>query len=357
MQKKTVTIGGFLIGEDQPVRIAAEISTYFGKDINIAKEYIDVAKEAGCEFLKGEILHDLSIIHDAAMTHAYMTDSGSKVENYRALLARKQVPLKEYEKLFGYARGIGMPVIASVYDIKGVDFLVSIGAAAAKIASQNIVHRPLIEHCAKSGLPLIMDTGDALLHEIAAAVQWAEDNGVNGLVLNHRPDGNPCPAERHDMRILKTLSDTFGWPVGFSCHYDGDEMIYMAIGMGACIIEKPLYHKKERDDQDTMFTLTYGEFRKMVKKVRNCSAALGNCLRKQALPEKLACRPCVVPAKDIPEGIPFSLDNIVFAWPLKGIMASFWKEIEGAIPVRDLKKGIPIQWGDIKKEIREKGKK
>ena len=347
MKQKTVKIGGIEVAEQYPVRISAEISTYFGKDIGIAKEYIDIAKEVGCEFLKGEILHDLSIIHDDTMPHKYMTDDGAKTENYRSLLARKQVSLKDYEKIFKYAQDKGMPIVASVYDMKGLDFLVSIGAAAAKVASQNLVNRPLIEHCAKSGLPLIMDTGDALLHEIAAAVQWAEDKSVKGIVLHHRPDGNPCPAEKHDMRILKTLSDVFGWPVGLSCHYDGDEMIYLAIGMGARVIEKPLYHKKERDDQDTMFAMTYDQFKEMVKKVRNCSAALGSSMRRSALPEKLQCRPCLVPKEDIATGTPLSLDNVIFAWPMKGICASLWNEAEGLVALKDLKKDKPIQWADL----------
>lgn len=349
MHQKNVEIGGVLIGGDYPVRISAEIGTYFGKDIGIAKKYIDIAIETGCEFLKGEILHDLSIIHDDTMPHTYMTDFGPKTENYRALLGRKQVSLKDYEKIFHYAQDKGMPVIASVYDVRGVDFLVSVGAAAAKIASQNITHRPLIEYCAKSGLPLIMDTGNARLSEIAAAVQWAQDNGVKSIVLNHRPDGNPCPAAKHNMRILVTLAKVFGWPVGLSCHYDGDEMIYLAIGMGARLIEKPLYHKSQRDDQDTMFTLTFDAFKEMVVKVRNCSLALGSYSRYELIPGQLECRPCLVARENIPVGAALDSDSVIFAWPMKGIAASFWNEVKGLVARRDLEKGKPIQWGDIKK--------
>lgn len=350
MKQKTVEIAGIKIGDEFPVSIAAEIGTYFGTDLERAKEYIDFAKEVGVDFLKTEIMHDLSIIHDATMTHTYNTDAGPKTENYLKLLARKRVSLEDYEKLFRYSMEKGLPVIASVYDMKGVDFLVSMKAAAAKIASQNNTNRPLIEHCAKSGLPLVMDTGNALFHEVANAVNWAEKSGVVGLVLNHRPDSSPCPASEHNMRIIQSHANAFGWPVGFSCHYEWDEMIYLAIGMGARLIEKPLYHQRFRDDQDTMFVLYYDDFKKMVRKVRNCSVALGDGVRRKQVPYQLDCRACLVASEDIQKGTALSLDNVIFAWPMRGIPAARWNEVVNLVATRDLKKGQPIKWGDIREQ-------
>jgi len=348
MECKIVDIAGIKIGGQYPVCVAAEIGTYFGTDLEIAKEYIEVAKEAGVEFLKTEILHSLSIIHDDCMVHNYSTDFGTKSENYRSLLTRKKLSLKEYEKLFRYAMDKKFPIIASVYDMKGLDFLVDMGAAAAKVASQNITNRPLIEHCAKSGLPLIMDTGNALLHEVAAAVYWAETCGVPGIVINHRPDGSPCPANKQNLCLIETYNKTFKWPVGLACHYDGDEMIYLAIGLGASFIEKPLYHKKVRDDQDTLFTMHYEAFKEMVKKVRNCSNALGDGIRKVHIAEQLEMRACIVASVDIKEGVPLSFNNVVFAWPMRGISAAYWHEVAGMCASKEIKKGNTISWGDIK---------
>lgn len=356
MQQRTVHIGHVAVGECFPVRIAAEIGTYFNKEMDIAQKYVDIAKELGCDFLKGEVLHDLSIIHDSGMPHTYQTDHGPKTENYRALLERKRLPLKSYEKIYRYAIAQGFPVIASVYDKVGVDFLVSIGASAVKVASQNITNRPLIEHCAQSGLPLIMDTGNAFHHEIAEAVYWAETAGVKGLILHHRPDGSPCPAEKHNMRILSKLQE-FSWPVGLSCHYDGDEMIYLAIGMGARLIEKPLYHKSERDDQDTMFTMTREAFSTMVRKVRNCSAALGKSERTELIPYQLECRYCIVADKPIGPGVVLTDQNVRFAWPMQGISAAFWNNVKGRVTVRAVAQGKPIQWEDLQGVYEKAGKK
>jgi len=347
MKIRTAEIAGVKIGDSYPVCIAAEIGTYFGTDLVLAKEYVDVAKEANVEFLKTEILHDLSVLWDSSMTHTYNTDFGHKTENYRDLLERKRVPLNEYEKLIEYCSDRGLPVIASVYDIKGVDFMVASGGASVKIASQNITNRPLIEHCAKSGLPVIMDTGNALLHEVAGAVKWAEDMGVQNLIINHRPDGSPCPADKQNLRLLQTYSNAFGWPVGLACHYDGDEMIYIAIALGASFIEKPLYHKKVKDDQDTPFVLYYDEFIKMVKKARNCYVALGDGIRQRQIPEQLECRACIVAAKDIKECEPLCLDNVTFAWPMKGIPAEDWNDVSRKVAAKDLQKGRPIGWDDI----------
>lgn len=347
MNHGVVDISGVKVGEGQPVRIAAEIGTYFGQDIVQAKEYVRVAKESGVEFLKTEILHDLSILWDADMMHTYKTDGGPVTENYRNLLARKLVGLKDYEKLISYAHDNGLPVIASVYDFKGVDFMAASGGAAVKVASQNITNRPLIEHCARSGLPFIMDTGNALIEEVAAAVRWAEGSGVNGIILNHRPDGSPCPANEHNMKLLESYADKFGWPVGLSCHYDGDEMIYLAIGMGASLIEKPLYHKKFRDDQDTMFVLHYDAFNDMVHKVRNCSDARGDGARHKHISNQLENRACVVAAKDIKRGQTINSGDVLFAWPMRGVPAEYWHKISGSVVARDIKINEPIKWDDV----------
>lgn len=344
---RNVKIGQHVIGQEQPVIVAAEIGTFFDHDMELARTYIDQVKNTGAHFLKTEILHDISVIHDNQLTHTYLTDNGTVVENYKALIQRKIVSLKEYEKLFAYARSIGLPIMASVYDFAGVDFLVSMKAEAVKIASPNIINKPLIEYCASKGFPLLFDTGNALLHEVASAVEWAENKGASGIILNHRPDGHPCPAREHHMRTIECYLESFNWPVGLSCHYDGDEMIYLAIGMGARFIEKPLFHKKKRDDQDTMFTMQMTEFKEMVRKVGNCYEALGKRYRKKQAEYGLLCRPCLVASKDIPQGETISTTNITFAFPMKGIVANLWEQVQGKKTNKPLQKGTPIQYIDL----------
>lgn len=344
---RTVEIGGVKIGDEHPVTVAAEIGSFFGQDIGLAKEYIDFAKSVGVDFLKTEILHDLSILHDKSMPITYKTDDGDKTENYYDMLKRKQISLKDYEKLITYSIDKGLPVIASVYDIKGIDFLKAVGGAATKIASQNVTNLPLIEHCAKVGLPMVMDAGNSLLHELAASISWAEQNEIKGIVINHRPDGHPCPPEGHHMRILQTYSQTFDWPVGLACHYPSDEMIYLAIGMGARFIEKPLYHQRHRDDVDTTYVLYYDDYREMVRNVRNCSAALGQRFRTKQSEFGLACRACLVSSENIKKGEKLSISNLDFAWPMTGIHTALWNDVKGKSVKRDLAKGEVIQFGDI----------
>ncbi len=351
MKAKTVILGGVPIGDEHPVRIAMEIGTYFDNDLDVAKEYIDFGKEVGVDFLKTEICHTSLVIHDPDFTITYNTDSGPKTESYQALFNRKKLAFADYEKLFAYSARKDLPVIASVYDMEGVDFLVSMKAAAAKVATQNNTNRPLIEYCAKKGLPLIIDTGNAFFNEIATSVFWAEAAGIKGIVLNHRPDGSPTPPEEHNMRIIRSHADAFGWPVGLSCHSNRDEMIYLSIGMGARLIEKPVYHKKKMDDIDTTFVLYYDYFREMVKKIRNCSNALGDGVRRKQVPYQLQCRPCIVALKAIRKGDTLSFKNVHFAWPMRGIQAQYWNDIDGFVAIRDIKEGEPLQWGDAVRNV------
>jgi sialic acid synthase SpsE len=344
---KTVYIGRVPVGDDHPVALAAETGTYFNQDIGLARDYLAKVVEAGVPLFKTEILHDPDVcLRASGLNITFNHATGKQVESYRALIERKIVPLADYAKLFAECRKVEIPFIASVYDFEGVDFFVKEGGAALKIARHNMAHLPLIEYCAKTGLPVIFDAGLVYLDELARAVRIAQAAGAP-VIINHHPGPNPTPAERQNLRVIQTWKQTFDVPVGLSCHYRGEEILYAAVGIGANLIEKGVVDDNTRVEQDVVSALNLSDLKGFHERLLNCSAALGARFPQIAEPRDLNTRKGLVAARDIAAGEKLTVESCGFAWPPLGVKSEDWSSVEGQTAARSLSAGEAITWKDV----------
>ncbi len=344
---KTVHIGKVPVGDDHPVALAAEIGTYFNQDIALARDYLAQVVDAGVPLFKTEILHNADVcLRASGLNITFNHATGKQVESYRALIERKTVPLADYAKLFAECRALGIPFIASVYDFSGVDFFVREGGAALKIARHNMAHLPLIEYCAKTGLPVIFDAGLVYLDELARAVRIAQSAGAP-VIINHHPGPNPTPAERQNLRVIQTWKQIFEVPVGISCHYRGDEILYTAVGLGANLIEKGVVDDNTRVEQDVVSALNLADVKAFNQKLLNCSAALGSRLPQIAEPRDLNTRKGLVAIRDIAAGDALTFENADFAWPPLGVKSEDWSLVAGKSAASAISAGDAIRWEDI----------
>lgn len=349
MMQTGFKIGGLGIGEDGPPLFLPDIGTFFNDDTGMAIELIDALADAGVSVLKGEVLHDASICLDDNTSTSYVDRDGSvRSERYRELIERKVVSLKAYEEMFKHAQGRGMDVVVSVYDRKGLDFSVDIGVAAVKVATSNIVHRPLIELMAQTGLPVLLDTGDSSLEEVDRAVAWARDAGASKMIVEHSPYPPPAPVTRHDLRFMVTLGGCLGLPFGLSDHHAGEEMLYAATALGACLLEKGVCPDNLRREQDVAHALPVSDVPRVMQACLTIHQALGQTVRPlaRARPKKLS-RMGLVAARNLVPGDHISLETVSFAFPVKGIAVEYWECVEGKTVTNRIGAAAPIDWSDV----------
>ncbi len=343
----TVHIGKVPVGDDHPVALMAEIGTFFNQDIALARDYLAKVADAGVPIFKTEILHDPDVcLRASGLNITFNHAAGKQVEPYRALIERKTVPLSGYAQLFAECRALGIPFVASVYDFEGIDFFVREGGAALKIARHNMAYLPLIEACAKTGLPVIFDAGIVYLDELARAVRVAQSAGAE-VIINHHPGANPTPAERQNLRVLQTWKQTFDVPVGLSCHYRGDEILYAAVGLGVNLIEKGVVDDNTRVEQDVVSALNLSELRAFHQKLLNCSAALGSRFPQITEPRDLNTRKGLVARRAIATGERLDLGNCSFAWPPIGVNSEDWHLVAEHNAARCIDPGEAICWEDV----------
>jgi len=98
---------------------------------------------------------------------------------------------------------------------------------------------------------------------------------------------------------MKFFADELGLLYGFADHIDGDHrqnfsLCAMAMGMGACVIEKHVTVDRALPGPDHHFAMTFEEFGRMAARIRETSRALGDGVRLRLLDDEYMLRRKVV---------------------------------------------------------------
>jgi len=335
----------------RPPVFLPDIGTFFNQDLKLAEQLLHRVASSGARYIKGEILHDPDICLATDTNERYLgNDATPREENYRTLIERKCVELDAYRELFAPCADLNLGLVLSVYDHAGADFAAEAGAAAIKIASTNVVHAPLIRHCAGLGLPLIIDTGKATLGEAQRAVEWAQQAGCSELVVEYSPPAPPAPLERHNLRILPDLYKLFGLPIGLSDHHHGNEMLYAASALGCRVLEKGVCNDNNPADQDVYHALNVNELAQVMRQCHNIHAALGEAHAAYPPPaERPSARMGLVARENLQPGELVSLDKVRFAFPTLGIPVEDWDTAEGSVIKQAVAANTPLEWEHVER--------
>lgn len=338
-----------VVDTDRPPVFLPDVGTFFNQDMTAAESLIGQVLESGVTFLKGEILHDPEICLSGSTATQYLDPQARAIpENYRELIERKVVPLEDYRRLFGTLDTSSVGLVFSVYDLAGADFALELGSSALKIASGNVVHAPLIRHCARSGLPVIIDTASSTLDEVERALNWARETGAERLVLEYSPPAPPAPLANHNLSVISRLRQKFDLPVGLSDHHHGEEALYLATALGYRILEKGISPSRLAGEQDVYHALPVDRLGAVIESCGKIFVATGSPDAAYRAPaQRRTSRMGLVAASDLHPGDRLTLENTRFAFPTQGIAVEEWDEAQKAPVGRALNAGDVIRWTDL----------
>ena len=233
--------GEFLIGEHpvgpgHPAYVIAEAGANHNRDLDTAKGLIDAAAEAGVDAIKFQTYSGKRIYSSKTPRFKYLEGLGDKAP--AELLEEVELPREWQPQLAEYASERGIDFFSTPFDHEAVRELAELGVPVLKIASFEIVDLPLIRRAAETGLPLLISTGMATLGEIEEALGAAREGGTPAVGLMQCTSVYPAPAERANLRAMKTMRDAFGLPVGLSDHTPGMSVPIAAAALGAAFVEK-----------------------------------------------------------------------------------------------------------------------
>lgn len=342
---KSIKIAQREIGPNHPVFIIAELSANHGGRIEIAKETIKAAAEAGADAIKLQTYTADTITLDCD-SDCFQIKQGTLWDGQTLydLYKEAYMPWEWQSELKRYAEELGLVCFSSPFDKTAVDFLEAMEVPAYKVASFEITDIPLIEYMASKGKPLIISTGIATAEDIEEAVAACHRVGNKEVVLLKCTSAYPAPLEEANLRTIPDLSERFGVITGFSDHTLGVTAPVAAVSLGAKVIEKHFILDRSIGGPDASFSLDKAQFTQLVEAVRDTEKMLGTVnyeLTEKSKKSREFSRSLFI-AEDVKAGDTVTEKNVRSVRPGFGMHPKHLPEVIGKTFAKDLPKGTPL---------------
>ena len=342
----SVEIAGRPVGPAHPVYIVAEMSANHAQRFEDAVHILEAARDGGADAVKLQTYTPDTLTIDCDAEPFRIRGTQWQGRTLYGLYAEAATPWDWQPRLKELAAGMGLTLFSTPFDETAVDFLETMGVPAYKIASFEAVHLPLLRRVARTGRPVILSTGMAVVEEIDEALRTIRDAGGGPVVLLKCTSAYPATPEEMNLRTIPHLAETFGVPVGLSDHTLDDTVPVAAVALGACLIEKHLTLSRAAGGPDSAFSLEPGEFHAMVQAVRTVERALGRVhygvSPREA--ETRIFRPSLFVVRDVRRRERFTGENIRVIRPGHGLHPRHLPDVIGRRASRDLARGTPVTW-------------
>jgi sialic acid synthase SpsE len=344
---ESLEIAGRAVGADAPCYVIAEAGANHNRDVGLARELIDVARQAGADAVKFQMYSGRALYSSKTPRFRYLEGISDKPVS--ELLEDVALPREWIGGLAAHARARDIQLFATPFDADAVDELREAGVPAMKIASFELVDLELIAAAAATGLPLILSCGMASYGEIDEALDAVARAGGAQVALLRCASLYPSPPEIMNLRAMATMRTAFGVPVGLSDHTTGTAVPLGARGMGMEMLEKHFTLDRTMAGPDHPFAIEPDELCELVAGIRAIEQALGSgrlqgpsALEAQEM-YGLARR-SLIAAQDIPAGTVVAREHLVVKRPGYGIAPKDVDHVVGRIARIDIEADDILTW-------------
>jgi N,N'-diacetyllegionaminate synthase len=332
---------GSRIGRGQPSFVIAEAGVNHNGDLELARQLVRAAAEAGADAVKFQtFVADRLVTSDAPQADYQRRNTGI-TESQHAMLKRLELSEEAHRELRALCSQLGILFLSTPFDEQCADFLSELGIAAFKIPSGELTNTPFLAHVARKGLPVILSTGMATVEEIGRAVDTVRGEGNGKIVLLQCVSAYPSAPADTNLRAMQTMTDLFETPVGYSDHTDGIEIALAAAALGACVIEKHFTIDRGLPGPDHKSSLEPSELAAMVAGIRKVESALGDGKKRPVASEvstAAVARKSLVAARALKVGEIFDASMAVARRPGTGLAPSLLGSLQGRPLARDVAK-------------------
>lgn len=199
-------------------KFIAEVSSNHHRDLKRSLRFIDVAADIGCDAVKFQLFR---------IEELFAPEILKRSKDHRKR-AEWELPLEFLPILAKHAEKCGVEFSCTPFYMDAVGELDPF-VDFYKIASYELLWSDLISASARTGKPVILSTGMAIMEEVVAAVKVARDSGCKDLSVLHCVSGYPTPFNECNLAAIGTIKAQCGCPVGWSDHTVSPAVLYRAI--------------------------------------------------------------------------------------------------------------------------------
>jgi N-acetylneuraminate synthase/N,N'-diacetyllegionaminate synthase len=318
------------------VIIIAEAGVNHNGDMNSARKLIDVAVEAGVDYVKFQsFTADKLVSKDAKKANYQSVNTNDGDDSQYGMLKKLELSHQDHIELMAYCAQKKIKFFSTAFDVDGVKYLSDLGLELFKIPSGEITNYPYLKAIALCGKPVIMSTGMCTETEIKECLDVLLEFGLlkENISILHCNTEYPTPMKDVNLKAMVSIKDKFGVDVGYSDHTLGIEIPTAAVALGAKIIEKHFTLDRTLPGPDHAASLVPDELKAMVKSVRNIELAISGSGIKNPSESEIKnitiARKSIHLKKNLSKGHIICEEDIIALRPCDGISPMEWNNIIG----------------------------
>jgi N-acetylneuraminate synthase len=265
-----VTVAGRPVGPGHPCFVVAEIGINHNGDVQLAKQLVDAAVEAGADAVKFQKRTVEVVYSPEELARPKESPWG---DTYRDYAQGRELGEEEYGAIDAHCRERGILWFASCWDEGSVDFVERFDPPCYKLASASLTDDALLRHHRTTGRPLIVSTGMSTLEQIDHAVEVL---GKDDLVLLHTTSTYPSKFDELNLAAIETLRERYDVPVGYSGHEVGLVPSVAAVVLGAVVVERHITLDRAMWGSDQAASVEPHGFQRLVRDIRVVETARGD---------------------------------------------------------------------------------
>ena len=252
--------------------IIAEIGINHNGDVEITKQLIDVAKDAGADAVKFQ-KRTIDLVYTKELLDSPRESPWGTTQ--REQKEGLEFGVEEYKIIDEYCRIKKIEWFASAWDIESQKFLRMFSCKYNKIASAMIVYEDLLKEVATEKKHTFIATGMSSYSQIDRAVEIFNEASCP-FELMHCVSTYPMDDEDANLNRIKTLRDRYGCNVGYSGHEVGLAVSYAAAALGISSLERHITLDRAMYGSDQAASVEPAGFRQLVGAVRKIEKAMGD---------------------------------------------------------------------------------
>lgn len=335
------------------VTIIAEAGVNHNGSIELAKQLIDAASEAGANYVKFQTFKTENLVSKAAKKAEYQKKNVNEASDSQyEMLKKLELSIEQHHELIDYCKQKKINFLSTAFDLESIDLLNSLGLQIFKIPSGEITNLPYLKKIGSLGKKIILSTGMCTMKDITDAVRVIINSGTTkeNITILHCTTDYPTSMRDVNLSAMQSIKQKFGLPIGYSDHTIGIEVPIAAVAMGAIIIEKHFTIDRSLPGPDHKASLEPAELKAMIMAIRNIEQAIGSSEKHPTLTEKrniLIARKSIHIAKQLDKGHIVEENDLVMKRPGDGISPMLMEQVVGKKVKTNLEEEHKLSWEDL----------
>ena len=252
--------------------VIAEIGINHNGSLNIAKQLIDVAKDAGADAVKFQ-KRTIDLVYTKELLNSPRESPWGKTQ--REQKQGLEFSAEQYREIDRYCREKNIEWFASAWDLESQKLMRQFNLKYNKIASASLVYEPLLRMVAEEKKHTFISTGMSKMVNIDRAVTIFKEAGCP-FELMHCISTYPMDEEDANLNRINALRERYGCEVGYSGHEVGLAVSYAAAALGISSLERHITLDRAMYGSDQAASVEPSGYRMLVGAVRKIEKAMGD---------------------------------------------------------------------------------